>query len=160
MNAKILAFVALVFFSGCTAAGDYIAGSSIKQDPAIQYPPALDHIIIGVTTQDEIRQFFGNPTDLQTSAANGRPRESWSYAVTEPPIHPLQYIPFAGALALPKPPKVESFSVSFSEQGVVEGISLWKVQPYNESGTYLLFTPPYQDIHPYGLNNPLARHGQ
>ena len=143
--------------SGCTAAGDYISGSSITRDPALQYPPALESLEIGTTTKEEVLRIFETPTDLQVSSGNGGPHEAWAYAWANPVIHPIQYVPVFGAWAFREPDPMDSFSVSFSDRGVVAGVSLEKVEPYGESHPYSIRVQPGTKIPPYGSKNPLAR---
>jgi len=53
---------------------------------------------------------------------------------------------------------MDSFSVSFSDRGVVAGVSLEKVErPYGESYPDFIRVQPGQKIPPYGSKNPLAR---
>ncbi|MEC4681318.1 MAG: hypothetical protein VST67_11570, partial [Nitrospirota bacterium] len=89
----LLVIFLILLLTGCTAAGDRLSGSALHRDPAIAYPTSLDHIHIGVTTEDDVRNLYGNPTDIQLSSDHNQARESWAYAKANPSIHPLQYVP-------------------------------------------------------------------
>ena len=152
----MLVIFLILLLTGCTVTGDRLSGSAFHRDPGIAYPTSLDHIHIGVTTKGDVRNLFGNPTDIQLSSDHSPARESWAYAKASPSIHPLQYVPGFGALALPKHHGTASFSISFSSDGVVEGIALREVQPYGEPGASLSAWKSPSVIHPYGRNNPLV----
>ncbi len=156
----MLVIFLILLLTGCTAAGDRLSGSALHRDPAIAYPTRLDHIHIGVTTKDEVRNFLGNPTDIQLSSDHNQAHESWAYAKANPSIHPLQYVLGFGALSLSKQQHQSSFSISFSPDGIVDGIGLRDVQPFGDAGASLstLGTPSH--VLPYGTNNPLTHHAR
>ena len=58
----------------------------------------------------------------------GAPRESWAYASADPPIQPYQYLPIFDVLAFTDTKEPESFTVGFSLAGIVDGLTLSKVQ--------------------------------
>lgn len=151
-----LAIVFLWFLTGCTALGDWVAGSTSHQSPAIVYPEQLVTVQIGVTTQEDIRHLLGDPTDLEVSSADGVIRESWAYARTDPKINPLQYFLGFGVLALPKENSRDSFAISFSPEGIVEGIGLREVQSLDLDLSRKKSSGPMS----YGENNPLTHHSR
>lgn len=150
----------LILLTGCTTTGDWLSGSAAKRDPAIIFPKKLEHIQIGLTTKDEVRNLLGNPTDIQLSSDHNQARESWAYAKVNPSIHPLQYIPGFGVFALSHQPRPSSFSISFSPKGIVDGIVLRDVQPFGNSGASRAVSGATADVSSYGMNNPLTRHAR
>ena len=70
----------------------------------------VDDLKVGVTTQAEVQEIFGNP--LMTGVADGN--RSWTYAR-------IRYSPFGGANA-------RYLEVQFDEQGVLASYSLNKTQ--------------------------------
>ena len=156
----LLVIFLILLLTGCTAAGDRLSGSALHRDPAISYPTSLDHIHIGVTTKDDVRNLFGNPTDIQLSSDHNQAHESWAYAKANPSIHPLQYVLGFGALSLSKQQHQSSFSISFSPDGIVDGIGLRDVQPFGEAGASLSTLGTTSHVLPYGINNPLTHHAR
>lgn len=156
----MLVIFLILLLTGCTAAGDRLSGSALHRDPAIAYPTSLDHIHIGVTTKEEVRNLFGNPTDIQLSSDHNQARESWAYATANPSIHPLQYVLGFGALSLSTQQHQSSFSISFSPDGIVDGIGLRDVQPFGEAGASLSTLGTTSHVLPYGMNNPLTHHAR
>ena len=150
----------IVLLTGCTAAGDRLSGSALHRDPAITYPTSLDSIHIGGTTKDEVRSLFGNPTDIQLAPNHTQARESWAYARANPSTHPLQYVPGFGVFALSKHSRQSSFSVSFSSDGIVDGIGLRDVQPLGVAGASMSTIGTTYPVLSYGMNNPLTHHAR
>ena len=154
---RLLWVVLMVGLTSCTAVGDWLSGSVRDRHPTILYPNKLESVRIGATTKEEIRSLFGNPTDLQVSLENGTARESWAYADTKASLNPVQYIPGLGVLALLKEPDPSSFSISFSSDGVVDGIVVREVQPFGDPGALRIQTGPGAKVASYGTYNPLVR---
>ena len=146
----------LILLTGCTTAGDWLSDSAARHDSAIAYPKKLEQIQIGVTTKDQVRNLLGNPTDIQLSSDHNQASESWGYAKGNPSIHPLQYVPGFGVFALSKQPRPSSFSISFSPEGIVDGIVLRDVQPFGNSGASREVSGTPSEVTPYGTNNPLT----
>ena len=143
--------------SGCMAASEYIAGDSLKKEPAITYPVSLESVQIGKTTKEEVQNLFGYPTDIQVTSRNGISHEAWAYAAADPIIQPYQYVPLIGAYAFRDSPQRQSFSVNFSQEGFVDGISWRTVQAFGEESYDLIRIKPGSDIPSYGAKNPLGR---
>ena len=148
----------VLLLSGCVQASEFLSGPVIHDDPAIQYPTSLEPVQIGLTTQEEIQQRFGDPTDLQISSGDQSSHESWAYASADPVLQPYQYVPFFGALAFSRPQKPQSFSVNFSQDGFVEGLSWRTIQPFGKARYDLIKLNPGSQIPIYGTNNPMVRH--
>ena len=138
--------------------GEWLSGSAGKSYSGLIYPAKFDHITIGVTTQNKVRAVFGSPTDLQTSLRNGITRETWAYAKASPSINPLQYVPLLGVLALTDAQEGDTFSISFSSDGIVDGISVRDFQPYGGVTSVSDRLKTARDVIPYGLNNPMIYH--
>ena len=155
MGMLLLAISFMLLSSGCTTAGDWLSGSAADREQAMPYPTQLEHVQIGVTTKDEIRNMLGNPTDIRLSSDHNQASESWANA--NPSINPLQYIPGFGAFAFSMKQPRSSFSISFSSDGVVDGITLRDVQPLGESWASGTGRGPMPKPYPYGKNNPLTR---
>ena len=147
----------VLLLSGCVQASEFLSGPVTHDDPAIRYPISLEPIQIGLTTQEEIQQRFGQPTDLQISSKDQISHESWAYASADPVIQPYQYVPFFGALAFSRPQKPESFSVNFSQDGFVEGLSWRTIQPFGKARYDLIKLNPGSPIPIYGTKNPMVR---
>ena len=147
----------VLLLSGCVQASEFFSGRVIHDDPAIQYPSSLEPIHIGLTTQEEIQQRFGNPTDLQVSSGTRSSQESWAYASADPLIQPYQYVPFIGALAFSDSQAPPSFSVNFSQDGFVEGLSWRRIQTFGKARYDLVTLTPGSDIPIYGTKNPMVR---
>lgn len=116
MPALLTILVFLIGLSGSVEASKFISGQALKDDPAIRYSSSLESVQIGVTTQEQVRQLFGYPTDIQVSSRNGISQESWAYSAADPVIQPYQYIPLIGAYAFSDSPELQSFSVNFSQK--------------------------------------------
>ncbi len=134
-----------------------MSGSTADREPAVAYPTELDRVHIGVTTKDEIRRMLGDPTDIRLSSDRDQGSESWAYANANPSINPFQYVPLAGVFAVPGQRHRSSFSISFSPDGVVDGITLRDVQPLGESWTPKAERRTTSGPDPYGRHNPLTR---
>ena len=147
----------VLVLSGCVQASEFLSGPVIHDDPAIQYPASLEPIQIGLTTQEEIQQRFGQPTDFQISSRDQRAQESWAYASADPVIQPYQYVPFLGALAFSQDQQPESFSVNYTQDGFVEGLSWRTIQPFGKAHYDLIKLTPGSHIPNYGTNNPMVR---
>jgi len=150
----------IILLTGCTTAGDWLSGSAAKRDSAIAYPKKLSKVQIGVTTKDEVRNLWGNPNDLQISSNNGTTHEAWGYASADPSVHPLQYVLGFGVFAIPRHSADPSFAISFSSEGVVEGMVLREVQPFGEFGVSKRVSEPHSSISPYGSKNPLMHNSR
>lgn len=156
---RAMVFLVLVgLLTGCTSWGDRLSGTASHPNPSIEYPKVLEHVKIGLTTKEEVRELVGNPTDLQVSSVGGSTRESWAYAETYPKIHPLQYIPGVGVFALSNKRPPPSFAISFSSKGVVDGIVLREVQPSGADQTSKDSSEHQAWPMSYGKNNPLSHH--
>ena len=148
--------VILVSFSGCVEASKFFAGNALTDDPAVRIPDSLESVKLGVTTQEEVKQLLGTPTDRQQISENGVTKDSWSYGAADPVIQPYQYLPLIGVIAFLGDSEPQSFSVNFSEDGIVKGISWRTVQALGEEPYNLIRFPPGSDIPSYGTNNPMA----
>ncbi len=156
----LFAVILLIFLTGCTTASDWISGPVAHPDPAIAYPRQLDQIQIGVTTKEQVRNALGNPRGIVSSAGQDDTRESWSYVKANSSVHPIQYVPFVGLYVDSKKKYQTSFSISFSANGVVEGVSLREVQPYGEETSSPIIIDTTYETQPYGTYNPQTRHGE
>ena len=154
--------VTLIFFllTGCSSVGEWLSGPAGYQPSGLAYPAQYSHITIGVTTQAKVRAKFGAPTDLQTSVLNGISRETWAYAKASPSINPLQFLPFVGVFALPQRQEASAFSISFSSDGIVDGISIGDFQPYGDVRSAADRLKSARNVLPYGTNNPMVRAAQ
>jgi len=157
---SLVPIVLLLFLAGCSSVGDLLSGEQNSQHPGLVYPPQLESVFIGQTTKEEVRNLFGNPTDLQVSSDHDSAHESWAYAKANPAINPLQFVPGFGVLALSEGQGVYSFSMSFSASGVVEGVWLREVQPYGDGSATVATIQGTSSVQPYGRNNPLTHHSK
>ena len=157
MPLRVPLVIIVLLLSGCVQASEFLSGPVIHDDPAFQFPSSLEPIHIGLTTQEEIQQRFGHPTDLQISSREQSSQESWAYASADPAIQPYQYVPFFGALAFSRPQKPPSFSVNFSQDGFVEGLSWRTIQPFGKARYDLIKLNPGSNIPIYGTKNPMVR---
>ncbi|MDA0739257.1 MAG: hypothetical protein O2999_08425 [Nitrospirae bacterium] len=132
-----------------------MAGATHKS-PGIAYPEQLETVQIGVTTKEDVRHLFGAPTDLQVSSAGGLTRESWAYASTHPKINPWQYFLGFGVLALSKEIPRDSFAISFSPEGTVEGIGIREFQSFDLDLSQKNISGNQPRHMSYGMNNPLT----
>ena len=125
-------FLLILVLSGCSSAGDYLSGSSYPQNPSFPYAVQLSPIHIGETTKNEVRQILGKPQDVQVASLREGTREAWAYPSQGEVINPLQFIPVFGVLALSHEIDAPSFSVSFSDKGIVQGVTLREIQTYDQ----------------------------
>ena len=156
MPALLSTIVFLIGLSGCVEASNFFSGNALTDDPAITYPESLESVHSGMTTQEDIQQLLGTPTDRQQISRNGITRETWSYGEADPLIQPYQYLPLIGGLAFLGDSERQSFSVSFSEEGKVDGLGWRRVQAFGEAPYGLIRFMPGTDIPSYGTNNPMA----
>lgn len=145
----------LVFLTGCSSMGDWLSGPVRSPSPVAMYPVRLDSLVIGLTTQAQVRAAFGAPTDLQTAVRDGLTRETWAYAYASPSINPLQFLPLIGMLALTSPQEFPTFSVSFASDGIVDGVSIRDLQPCGDVPSPGDRFKSGHVVTPYGLNNPM-----
>ncbi len=124
------------------------------------YPSQLESVRVGETTKEEVRNLLGNPKDLQVSSDQGHSHESWAYARADPFIHPLQYVPILGVLALAQDQSEYAFSISFSPEGLVESVGIQEVQPYGEERVPASTIVAGSPVQSYGTNNPLTHHSK
>lgn len=157
MQALLTILVFLVGLSGCVEASKFFSGKALTDDPEITYPSSLESVQIGVTTQDEVQQLLGPPTDRQLISRDGIPQESWSYGKADPVIQPYQYLPLIGGFAFLGDSEPQSFSVNFSEDGKVEGLGWRPVQAFGDVQYDLIRIMPGTEIPSYGTNNPMAQ---
>lgn len=158
LNFSILLFL-LAFLTGlvgCVEASKFFSGNALTDDPAIAYPDSLESVHIDVTTQEEVHQQFGPPTDRQQASKNEINLESWSYGETDLLIQPYQYLPLIGVLAFLGDSEPQSFSMSFSEEGKVDGLGWRRVQAFGDAPYELIKFMPGTEIPSYGTNNPRA----
>jgi len=146
----------LFLLTGCSSMGEWLSGPVGYQSSRMVYPAQLEHIIIGVTTQDKVRTVFGTPTDLQTAVLNGISRETWAYANASPSINPWQYLPLVGVFALPQRQESAAFAISFSSEGIVDGVSVSDFQPYGDVTSAADRFKSDRAVLPYGTNNPMV----
>lgn len=124
-------FLCLLLFSasGCATSGN----------PAVQNEALANQIKIGVTTKEEVRRMFGQPTAVSRGSfsvapgLNGAPSpativEAWTYSYAETDIHPATFIPIVGLFAGSATVKSASVTVSFDDKGVVQHISTAQAQ--------------------------------
>ena len=150
----------LFLLTGCSSMGEWLSGPAGNQPPQLVYPAQFANLTIGKTTQAKVRAVFGPPTDLQTSVLNGISRETWAYAKASPSINPLQYLPLVGVLALPQRQEVAAFSISFSSEGIVNGLSVRDFQPYGDLTSTADRFKSARAVSPYGTNNPMVHAAQ
>ena len=166
MQAVLSILIMFILVSGCmtahemngmmVSASEKLSGSMMSREPALQNPASLEPIQIGVTTQDDMREQFGYPTDLQLSTESNIPRESWAYTSADSVIRPYQYLPIFGALAFKDKKESESFAVSFSPTGIINGMTQSTVQAHGDAPYGLIKLVPGSDIQIYGTKNPLV----
>ena len=151
--------VVLVFFlvNGCSTVGDWLSGPSLNPSVWTMYGQNLHHITLGVTTQAKVREVFGPPKDIQTSVKKGIREETWAYATANSSVNPFQYLPIIGVLALPSTQDTDAMSISFSSEGIVDGVSVRDVQPYGSAGETSRKRQNRWAIESYGMNNPMVR---
>jgi hypothetical protein len=159
MGIRLLMACFVAIFVGCSAAGNWLSGSATNSDPAM-FPIQLEGVQIGVTTKDDVQHLLGSPTDIQLSSDQHQASEAWSYAQANPSIHPLQYVPGFGKFAISKRQRQVSFAISFTSDGVVDGIGLRGVQPYGRQQVSATTSGKPSTIHFYGWNNPLTHHAR
>jgi len=151
-----IGFALSFLLAGCTGASHGLSGFSVSHNPSGGYPAELDAIQIGITTKEEVQLKLGTPTDIQQSSGNGRGVESWAYAKSAFVVHPFRYVPGFGVLAQSRQHRWASFSISFSADGVVNGMVLREVQPMGDPGGARAL-PETPKISLYGSQNPLTR---
>ena len=150
------AFLLVLLLPGCSTVGDYLSGSSsTQQNPTFSYPKQISPIHIGKTTKEDLRQMLGEPMDVQVASLNEGSREAWAYPSQGEAINLFQFIPGFGVLALSHKVEDPSFSVSFSENGVVQGITLREIQSYDQ-GSVPFPGEKTPSVEFYGVNNPLV----
>jgi hypothetical protein len=155
LRALIVIFLSL---AGCTAAGDRLSGLTGSENFGLTYPAHLESVRIGQTTKEEVRKIFGQPKDLQVSSGAHGDQESWAYAQADPSISPLQYVPILGVLALSPDQRGNSFSISFSDEDIVESVGIQEAQPYADGSASSQTVAAVSAVQPYGSNNPLTHH--
>ena len=160
MVIPILAIFVIVSSGGCSVAQDWLKGSAVHSDSVFSYPTSLDRVQIGATTKSDIQNLFGRPTDIQRSSDHQQPSESWSYSKVNHAIHPLQYVPGFGVFAFSKQKHQPSFSISFSSDGIVDGIGLREVLPYGEHRAVVSTLGRKSAVQFYGTKNPMTRHAR
>ena len=77
----------------------------------------------GVTTKDQVRQLYGEPTAVETVNSG---EEEWTYSRTETPAAGLAYIPFVGDLMANTNSSYTSLKVKFNRSGRVSSYSMRK----------------------------------
>ncbi|MGB0908880.1 MAG: hypothetical protein ACPGYT_00835 [Nitrospirales bacterium] len=144
------AIILLSSLSGCVAASETLSASETTPDSASPW----NGIHIGVTTQDEIRSRFGQPTDIQVSQVGDGTHEAWAYVSANAARQPFQYLPFFGSLATITPGDQKPFTVSFSEEGIVDGLTVspFQVQGNNAYNRISFHSDSTQPT--YGMKNP------
>ncbi len=94
--------MAVALVSGCTAT-PYESENDARQELTSQMSPKWlkDHIVVGKTTQPEVRQFFGDPLFKNlsiglTEDTNAVPLEKWTYqgAWDKSIKEPLKFVVF------------------------------------------------------------------
>ncbi len=145
------AIILLSSLSGCVAASETLSVLGTTPDASSPW----DDIHIGVTTQEEVRSLLGYPTDIQRSLVGNVAHESWAYVSTNAARQPFQYLPFLGPLAMISSGDHMPFAVSFSQEGIVDGLS---VSPFQVQGGLAYSRVSSESTAPiYGMKNPQAQ---
>ena len=147
------AIILLSSLSGCVTASETLSASGTTPDSSSPW----DDLHIGVTTQDEVRSLFGQPTDIQVSSVGDGTHEAWAYVSARAARQPFQYLPFFGSLATISPSDQRPLTVSFSEEGIVDGLT---VSPFQVQGSdaYSRLSFHSESTQPtYGMKNPQAQ---
>ena len=150
------AIILLSILPGCVAASETLSGSDLKNG-IVLHPSAWNDIQIGVTTKEEVQSLLGNPTKVQVSSKGEMTNESWSYVSDHAAHQPFQYVLFLGALAIPRYSDREPLAVSFSPEGIVNGLTVSPVHAQGHEAYGLNSLDSTTTIHTYGMKNPLAQ---
>jgi hypothetical protein len=103
MKNLICVLMAVALVSGCTTTS-YELDNDARQELTSQMSPKWlkDHIVVGKTTQPEVRQFFGDPLFKNLSLGlvedtNAVPLEKWTYqgAWDKRIKQPLKFVVFS-----------------------------------------------------------------
>ena len=151
------AIILLCLLSGCVAASQTLSGSSTERELLPLSKSSLDTIQIGVTKQEEIQALFGLPSDIQVLRTVDGLHESWAYVDTDKARQPFQYLPIFGALSTLNRDGQSPLAISFSPEGIVDGVTLSRVNAQGD----VTYSPRALDsvaLTPlYGMKNPLAQ---
>ena len=103
---------------------------------------------------------LGNPTEGKTHSSNGTQLESWAYVSHEETVQPYQYVLLLGALASSRSRVNESPSVaiSFSQNGIVSGLTVSTLNAYGDILPSELFPVSTFSTPLYGMRNPQVAH--
>ena len=151
------AIILLGLLSGCVAASETLSDSGLMPELALDSSSSWESIYIGRTSREEVQNLFGKPTDIQVSSAGGVTHESWAYVSAPAVRQPYQYLLFFGALAMITSGDQEPFAVSFSQEGIVDGLTVSQFQAQGDD-TYRILSVDAETTRPlYGMKNPLAQ---
>lgn len=151
------AIILLSSLSGCVAASETLSDSGMMPEFSYDSSSSWDDIRIGVTTQEEVRSLLGNPTDVQVSSVGDVTHESWAYVSAKAARQPFQYLPFLGSLAMNTLSDHEPFAVSFSQAGIVDGLTVSQFQVQGNDAYDLRSFDSDSTQPTYGMQNPQAQ---
>ncbi len=150
------AFILLSFLSGCVAASEILSGSG-PADEGFSSSSILEDVHTGISSKEELQNLLGTPTHVQVSTPGTHARESWAYVPDTIAAQPFQYLPFLGGFVMTSHRYRHPFSVSFSPEGIVDGVTL---SPVHTNGHKIndLATMATRTNRPlYGMKNPLVQ---
>ena len=145
-----------ILLTSCVGASNWLSGSppyhNSQFDPSQHFPS----IRIGVSTQQEVINRLGDPTDRQIRSIEKFQHESFSYTTSESVVKPYQYLPFLGAVAFRRPATTQapSAAISFSSENKVSGLTLSTVNAYGDIQTPEKFPISDSFTSFYGMRNP------
>jgi outer membrane protein assembly factor BamE (lipoprotein component of BamABCDE complex) len=113
------AFMAAVFCASCS----YKTGRDINT-------AAIDDVIIGQTTKQQVEQMFGPPSNLMMMQ-NG---ESWTYATSKMDIRGSNFIPYANLFHRESGHQQASLQVSFDRRGIVTDCAYTTSTAHHQGG--------------------------
>ncbi len=79
-----------------------------------------DKLVKGVTTQEDVRVMFGEPSQTGYSSDG---KELWTYKYGEAKQSGVAYVPFLGLFAPPPESKGKSLTIIFTTEKVVDSYS-------------------------------------
>ncbi len=133
----VLSFIVALTVMGCVSSGN---SSIVDQD-------RIAKIKLNISVKDDVRRILGQPNGISRQSGSypafpGVPAstatinsEVWSYTHMNVDVNPATFIPIVGLFAGGATSNLNTFTVSFDEQGIVRHISSTQSQGRSGSGT-------------------------
>lgn len=102
---KYLIILSILLISACGATGPNISQASVNQ------------LQKGVTTTNDLRRLFGNPTTVTTSATGDT---MWSYTNIQTSVDAATYIPIVGGFIGGADASVKTITITIDENQIVK----------------------------------------